>query len=511
MRLSEALLVGLVVCFLSGCGKAPAEQSSADPESPVAHHEATDGQFEAPNHSKHSQSAEQQHVKTQQQLHGHSGARSKDSHRPKHKSIASKHSQSAEQQHVKTQLLLHGHSGGRSKDSHRPKPEPVASNGRDPLAIFNRRILPIMQAKNPSSCSECHLSGVDLKDYIRADQAKTFAALRDRGLIDVEKPDQSKLLMFIRRKPAKPNLITDQVRQQEYEAFRAWILAAVNDPALLKTARTDDPLGAKLPAEVIRHARKDRVLRSFLENIWSEVGRCAACHSPDRNQKQVREHGEQVSWIQLGDPRGTLDYMIENGLIDTQSPADSLLLAKPTLQVEHQGGRKMVVGDRSYKQFRRFIEDYAAVVNGKYTSAKQLPAQSEEVSAASGIWFKLVNVPAKFDKKLLQVDLYRQDGGGWSKTRWATADRPVAGHRHLWQQQLSVTAPRNSKRANELRRAHRLPPGKYLAKIYIDRNAKLEKNYTTTLGDEDFVGEVAVDSRWTPGYGRMTVAKFPIR
>ena len=44
------------------------------------------------------------------------------------------------------------------------------------LAIFNRRIVPIMQAKNPSSCAECHLSGVDLKEYIRGDQAETFSA-----------------------------------------------------------------------------------------------------------------------------------------------------------------------------------------------------------------------------------------------------------------------------------------------------------------------------------------------
>ena len=41
------------------------------------------------------------------------------------------------------------------------------------LAIFERRILPILNAQRPSSCAECHLSGVDLKDYIRPDQATT--------------------------------------------------------------------------------------------------------------------------------------------------------------------------------------------------------------------------------------------------------------------------------------------------------------------------------------------------
>ena len=62
------------------------------------------------------------------------------------------------------------------------------------LAIFQKRIVPILQAQRPSSCSECHLSGVDLKDYIRPTQPETFAALRDAGLIDLKTPAKSKLL-----------------------------------------------------------------------------------------------------------------------------------------------------------------------------------------------------------------------------------------------------------------------------------------------------------------------------
>jgi hypothetical protein len=115
------------------------------------------------------------------------------------------------------------------------------------------------------------------------------------------------------------------------------------------------------------------VLASFIDNIWTEVGRCAACHSPDRNQKQVQEHGEQVSWIKLNDPQATLDYMLEADLVNTKEPEKSLLLLKPTMQVDHGGGQKAVVGDKTYKQFRRFIDDYVASVNGKYPSAEDLP------------------------------------------------------------------------------------------------------------------------------------------
>lgn len=403
----------------------------------------------------------------------------------------------------------------RNPDQSTPSSREAGNNDQSEsaLSIFRKRVLPIFHAKKPSSCTECHLGGVDLKDYIHSDQEKTFASLVGAGLINTSKPDDSKILAFIKRKPDSPNLITDSIRKREYAAFRAWIRAAVREPGLL-AAKSGAKLGPSLPDEVIRHARKDRVLASFIDNIWTEVGRCAGCHSPDQNQKQVKEHGEQVSWIKLSDPRATMQYMIEADLIHTQTPEESLLLLKPSMQVEHGGGQKMIVGDRSYRQFRRFIDDYAAMVSGRYKSPDDLPAQDDEVSVATsmtnGIWLKLENVPAEYDKKLLQVDLFRREGQGWSAMRWATADRAVAGNLHLWQQTLSLTAPRGSQRAKENR--HRsLPPGEYLVKIHVDLNGKLQKDSDTGLGPEEFVGQVVVNSQWRKGYGKMTVTRFPSR
>lgn len=381
------------------------------------------------------------------------------------------------------------------------------------LDLFRQRITPILQAKDPSSCSECHLSGVDLKDYIGKTQEETFAALRDAGLVDVKKPEQSKLLAFIARKPEKNSLVSDKVRQQEYEAFAAWIVAAAKDPKLAAAKTGDAKLGPSVDDEVIRHARKDQVLASFLDNVWSEVGRCAACHSPDRNQKQVKEHGAKVSWIKLRDPQGTLDNLLTTGIIDADAPEQSLLLMKPTNQVKHGGGVKMVVGDRTYKQFRAFIEDYAASSAGKYKTAKDLPKERAEASAVTDIWFKLEGVPAKYDQKLLQVDLHRWDEQtkAWSKDRWATGDRQVFGKGQLWQQHLSVTAPRDSSRAKEIVGKPTLPAGKYLAKIYIDQAGKLQKDYQSELGSSEFVGQVEIDSRWPAGYGAMTAARYPAK
>jgi hypothetical protein len=68
-----------------------------------------------------------------------------------------------------------------------------------PRQIFEKRIMPIFQSPNPSSCTQCHLAGVDLRKYIipstegKTDgHEKTFLSLRDQGLIDLANPAKSK-------------------------------------------------------------------------------------------------------------------------------------------------------------------------------------------------------------------------------------------------------------------------------------------------------------------------------
>jgi hypothetical protein len=399
-----------------------------------------------------------------------------------------------------------------NQQSAKQKPKPKDASNGIALQVFEKRILPIFHAKRPSSCSECHLGGVQLNDYIFPEQDKTFAALVSAGLIDVDQPDSSKILEFIEREPEKPSLITAKVRKDEYDAFRAWIEAAVADPGLL-SAKSNAKVGPTVPVEVVRHSREDRVLESFVDNVWSEVARCSGCHSSDQNQAQVKDHGDRVSWIKAGDPRATMQHLLEADLLDLESPEQSQLLMKPTLQVEHGGGQKMLVGDRSYRQFRRFIDDYAAMASQQYKTASDLPIADPELSVATsmtnGIWFKLTGVPEKYDKQLLQVDLFRKEGSGWSTERWATADRAVAGTAGLWQQTLSLTAPRDSKRIADIRTKLALPAGEYLVKVYIDTEGRLDKDSSAGLSERELVGEVVLDSSWPTGYGRMTVATFP--
>jgi hypothetical protein len=293
--------------------------------------------------------------------------------------------------------------------------------------IFNRRILPILQSENASSCTECHFGGVELKNYLHEDQATTFATLRGHNLIDIETPDKSKLLTFIARRPEKQNELLARVRKSEYQAFQAWIRAAVREPELLAAKEGGATLGTELPVEVIRHMRRDRVLQSFVENIWSEMGRCINCHSPERNQRQVREHGEQVSWIVPRDPAATLQKLVDGGNIDTDHPDESLVLLKPAGLEDHGGGPKFAVGSRTDKNFRRFLNDYASVVNGTYKRTSQLPKPSREIVTLTGQHLRIVDLPAEFDRKLLRADIFRWTDSGWAETPCGTAENPING------------------------------------------------------------------------------------
>ncbi len=378
------------------------------------------------------------------------------------------------------------------------------------VRIFRDRILPIVRSDRPSSCTECHLAGVDLRQFVSDDPYATLAALVAQGWVDPDRPRKSRLLQLITRRPDKEDPMMARVRKAEYEAFLAWIEAAARDPLARRVRPETVRIGIELPPEVIRHARKDRVLQAFVDTIWPEVGRCISCHAADRNQRLVAKWGDHISWVQPHDPEETLRRCVANGLIDTEQPEKSLLLLKPLGEVEHGGGPKFVRGSRADKAFRRFLSDYAATVTGRYRSAHDLPPIPGEVLRPTHQHLRIRGIPRRWAGRLMRVDLYRWQGDGWSRWRWATADNPVT-RRGVWQSLVMATAPRGSKRAAELGSHPDLPAGRYLVRIFIDRSGRLEKDRDAELGPEDLVAEVELRGPWPPGYWPPKILRFPVR
>jgi hypothetical protein len=380
--------------------------------------------------------------------------------------------------------------------------------------IFTRRILPLAKAEKPSSCAECHAAGVDLSQYIKDDAAATFIALRSAGLVNAEQPEKSKLLEFIARAPEKSDPVIAKLRSEELAAFRDWITAAAKDLSLASAPLSSAPIGPTLPPEIIRHARRDRVLASFIENIWIERERCAGCHSPEKNQRLINEHGEQISWIKPNDPAGTLATIIDHGLINLDDPDKSKILQKPLAEIEHGGHVKFTRGTRTDKQFRRFLNDYAATVTQKYQSAADLPKQPAEVIVATAQHLRLTDFPANYGGKLIRVDLYRwtenaQAGAGWTATPIASVDGRVNPKNSMFQGVVFATLPRTIDIAKEVETRRQLPGGRYLAKLYVDLNDHSANNRDYEMNASDLVGQAEFDGPWPPGYQPPKIIKAP--
>ncbi|HEY1188204.1 MAG TPA: hypothetical protein VGE74_11135 [Gemmata sp.] len=386
----------------------------------------------------------------------------------------------------------------------------------DPAKVFAERIEPIFKSPDPSSCARCHLASVDIKHYILPSAKDTFLALREQGLIDLDMPENSKILKLISRGAGDPKaagLISAKRQKAEYEAFAAWVKACAADPALRNAPKPEKaPALATKPVEVIRHARKDRMLESFESNIWSMRFRCMNCHTEGspQSEKLAKEYGPRVAWFKKAGPEATMDYLIASKLIDLDAPEKSLLLTKPLNEVKHGGGIKFVVGDQGYKAVRAWIEDVVAIKKGKYAKPADLPPKEPGTKQfGTEAWFKLEKTPAAWDDKLLQVNIHAWDAkaGAWERDPIATADRAVFGKGKLWQHTVTLLAAPGSDRAKRWAKGEpALPAGRYLVKVYVDSNDKAKKDWKAPLGPDEFVGQLEFQGRWLEGYGAMTVA-----
>ncbi len=384
-----------------------------------------------------------------------------------------------------------------------------AKNSNESRVVFERRILPILRSSNPSTCAECHLSGVDLKQYVRPTEAATFAALRDQGLIDLKKPNDSHLLRLIKMSRPETPLLTQQAREQEYGAFRDWIAAAAQNPQL-RAAKAGVPIGPTVPNAVIRHARLDFVTASFVRNIWSQEGRCMGCHRPGTgSDANVKKYGNRVLWFVPNDPEATMRKLIAQGEINVQQPEQSLLLLKPLNKVSHGGGVKMLIGDTSYQMFRSWIEDYARSKQGTYRREADLPAPPKDALVFTECILRVTDAPTAWKDKNMRVDIFAFDPqrGNWGEKPVATAERQIFTDGSTNLLVFRIVPPGSERTATG-----RLPGGRYLLKYYADTTGKSSADWRTPANSPTFYqGQQEMQTEWKQGWGDMKTLRIALK
>ncbi|MBX3273799.1 MAG: hypothetical protein KF729_26275 [Sandaracinaceae bacterium] len=159
------------------------------------------------------------------------------------------------------------------------------------LALYQRRIEPLFSEDRPTTCNQCHLSGVDLTLFVRETPCETMACLVELDLVDLDAPERSLVLSWIGRAQPDSALITQDVIAAEHDGFLEWITHTAVCGGIEACAGTrcgPAPIGAcdlrvvdvqespyePDPADCSPLARE----RAFLHRVYAWRGRCFPCH-----------------------------------------------------------------------------------------------------------------------------------------------------------------------------------------------------------------------------------------
>lgn len=251
---------------------------------------------------------------------------------------------------------------------------------------FDDRIAPLLRDDRPSSCNECHLSGIDLSLFVSGNPCDTMACMVDQGLVDLKAPEDSLILSWIERaNPASP-LITQDVIDEEYGGVLDWIRynAACGQEVCAGAvcSHTQDAFcGAALEPKLEDLAGKNDyptgctdldLEQLFLDSVYRSRGRCSPCHFDNWEKNTIGS----PPWIHTaGDCNSaslaTLREIERRGYIDIDDPDHSLLILKPLAVseggLEHGGDDKFHGGanDTALINFTHFVEHYAACKRGE--------------------------------------------------------------------------------------------------------------------------------------------------
>ncbi len=238
--------------------------------------------------------------------------------------------------------------------------------------LYTRYVEPFVSGQVTSSCSQCHMTGVDMSLYAQDTPCDTMACMVELGVVDLDDPAASDLLSQILM--GDPNSSVFDV-QAEHDAFLEWITwssvcndeicGAIDSPCEAGTGAAStgvDPTG---------DCSEDDLLAVFWDSVIVDRGRCTTCHSAwaadagtygpcdtiddcELQQECLEglcrtpgpyyaphffEGGEEpLQWADDDDRQLGLNTMYNTlalGMVDADQPLDSTLLTKPLLEGFH--------------------------------------------------------------------------------------------------------------------------------------------------------------------------------
>ena len=253
---------------------------------------------------------------------------------------------------------------------------PLACTSPKMSDLYEKKIKPLVTKGQPSTCNQCHLSGVDLGMFVQDTPCKTMACMVDKGIVNLGDPKASKVLEWLAKGKPQSALITGDILGDEKAAFLEWIQhsSLCQTATCGKIANPCGDLGTPPPIvpnkPMLGGCGETDLAAAFQAQVYKWRDRCSHCHSPAG--KDYIKSGAP-GWLSADTTNAgsifTMYNVIGLGLIHKTVPEQSLLLLKPLPKslnggVVHGGGVKFQnKADVSYVDFLKWIKTYQACVN----------------------------------------------------------------------------------------------------------------------------------------------------
>jgi len=246
--------------------------------------------------------------------------------------------------------------------------DPPTCSAEDLDTTYTRYVEPFVSGAVESSCTECHMTGIDITMYTQDTPCQTLACMVDAGVVDLDNPDQSTLLDQIRMGTTASSVFDVE---DEADAFLAWFewSSICHDEACgeLESPCSSGTGASSTGVDPIGDCSEADLLASFWDAVIIDRARCNVCHSQwaEDNTTQgactsdadcesplaclsgyCKNKGVYyaphffeglegiASWAREDDKKAALYTMYNvaaTGLVDADSPLDSRLLTKPLL------------------------------------------------------------------------------------------------------------------------------------------------------------------------------------
>jgi hypothetical protein len=234
---------------------------------------------------------------------------------------------------------------------------------------YTRYVEPFVSGAVESSCTQCHMTGIDITMYAQDTPCQTLACMVDAGVVNLENPESSALLDQIRMGETASSVFDVE---KEADAFLAWIewSAECHDEAcgVLESPCTSGTGAASTGVDPLGDCSESDLLAVFWDSVIIDRKRCNTCHSqwaednttygPCTSDEDCEEKiqclagyckmpgaykaphyfeglEDSAKWNVPEDQEAALNTMYNVaalGALDPETPLSSFLLVKPLLE-----------------------------------------------------------------------------------------------------------------------------------------------------------------------------------